>query len=228
MSTDQGPSLSAIVFDFDGLLMDTETTALLSWEYEWRQWGLTLDRSGFFADHGGSVAEERSAQLAAAVGAEFDRELSHRRRTRYREELHTRLDLRPGIGDWIEQAGARGLRLAVASSSETTWVIGHLERVGLLDRFTVIAGGEEVSGHKPDPSVYQLALRRLGIDAADAIAVEDTPHGVTAAHRAGLPCIAIPNPYVDPDRVGHAELVLGSATELDCGTALERACGQNP
>src|SRR4051794_18120943 len=100
------PWPASVVFDFDGLLLDTETTLLASWEFEWAQWGLTLDRTTFFADHGGNIAEEKYAQLAAAVGPAYDRDLSHHRRTRYRDGLHTDLDLRPGIRDWVLAANA--------------------------------------------------------------------------------------------------------------------------
>ncbi len=76
----------AVVFDFDGLLMDTESSSLKSWEHEWRQWGLELDASTFFVNHGGDITEDRYAQLAAAVGERFDQGLSHRRRVDFRNE----------------------------------------------------------------------------------------------------------------------------------------------
>lgn len=212
-------AVRAVIFDFDGLLMDTESTSISSWEREWSRWGLVLDQESFFAPHGGDVTEQRYEALAAAVGASYDRELSHTRRTQDRDQVHETLPLRPGIAEWIAQSAELGLRIAVASSSPVNWVERHLRQVGVLDKFAVIAGGNEVSRHKPAPDVYQLALSRLGLSPAQAIAVEDTPHGVDAAHAAGLACIAIPNPYVAESRVTHAELTLRSAA--DC--ALEQA-----
>lgn len=211
-----------MIFDFDGLLMDTESTGLASWQWEWRQHGLELDVGEFFADHGGDVTEERYARLGAAVGAGFSREVSHARRTAYRERLHLGLGLSAGIGAWLDESGRLGLRLAVASSSPREWVHGHLSRAAVLARFDVIASGDEVAQPKPDPAVYALALRRLGVPADVAVAVEDTPHGVAAAQSAGLRCIAIPNPHADPGRFGAADLMLGSAAETSLSQALTR------
>ena len=215
-----GAAVSVVVFDFDGLLMDTESTSLASWRYEWSQWGLSLDEGTFFVDHGGDVTEERYAALAAAVGPSYDRQLSHARRTAYRDCLHQELGLAAGIPGWIGDAASLGLRLAVASSSPRSWVVGHLERAGVAELFEVLACGDEVAGHKPAPDVYVLALHRLGVGSGCAVAVEDTAHGVAAARAAGLRCIAIPNPFADRSRFGAANLVLASAAEMPLSQAL--------
>ncbi|WP_415830206.1 HAD-IA family hydrolase [Kibdelosporangium persicum] len=200
------------MFDFDGLLMDTESTQLLSWQYEWRQHGLELDVTKFFADHGGDVSDLRYAALAAAVGPAYDRMSSHARRVAYRDSLNAVLEFRPGIREWLDSAD--GFRLAVASSSPAAWVLPFLEQSGYRSRFDVVACGDEVPAHKPDPAVYQLALRRLGAVPAQAIAFEDTPHGVAAAKAAGLRCVAIPNPHADPARFAAADTVLVSAKDM--------------
>jgi HAD superfamily hydrolase (TIGR01509 family) len=212
----------AIIFDFDGLLMDTESTSFLSWQYEWSQWGLTLQVADFFVNHGGDVTEDRYAMLAAAVGPRFDRTVSHRRRVAYREKLHAELDLADGLRGWLDEAASLGLRLAVASSSPREWLTTHLGRAGVLDRFEVLAGGDEVGQHKPAPDVYQLALDRLSLSGAAAVAVEDTAHGVAAAHAAGMRCIAIPNSFVALERVRDADLVLSSASQLRLADALSQ------
>jgi putative hydrolase of the HAD superfamily len=214
--------IEALVFDFDGLLMDTESSMLASWRYEWRQHGLELDVDTFFAEHGGDVTEQRYARLAEAVGPTYDRSASHARRLAHRDGLHATLDLAPGIRDWLDDAGSRGLRLAVASSSPRAWVYRLLGGIGCLTRFEVLAYGDEVGGHKPDPAVYLLALRRLGLAGAQAVAFEDTPHGVAAAKAAGLWCVAVPNHYVDPARFGAADLVLSSAADLRLDEVLDR------
>ena len=213
-------SVAAVIFDFDGLLMDTESTALASWQWEWRQHGLELDVSGFFAEHGGDVTEERYARLATAVGPGFSRAVSHPRRLAYRDGLHEQLGLSGGIRGWLDEARALALRLAVASSSPGAWVRGHLSRVGMLSRFEVLACGDEVALAKPDPAVYELALRRLGVAPDCGLAVEDTPHGVAAARSAGLRCVAIPNPHADPDRFSAANVVLRSAAEASLSEVL--------
>jgi HAD superfamily hydrolase (TIGR01509 family) len=215
----------AIVFDFDGLLMDTETTLFECWKYEWRRHGLDLDQATFFADHGGDITNERYRQLADAVGPEYDYQTSHARRTAYREELNRQLGLRDGVEAWITQAHDAGLRCAVASSSPEQWVTGLLGRTGLLNAFTAMAFGNEVPAHKPAPDVYQLALSRLGLAPAQAVAVEDTPHGVAAAKAAGMTAIAIPNPFVDPSRFAAADLLLHSAADITLQIALDELPG---
>lgn len=208
-----------VIFDFDGLLMDTETTLLASWEFEWSQWGLELDRDTFFAPHGGDVNADRYDALARAVGPRFDRAASDTRRMAHREQLNAELKLADGISEWLSS----GLRLAVASSSPSAWVTDHLRRAGVLDAFDVIACGDEVPRHKPAPDVYLLALQRLGTTPDGWVAVEDTAHGVDAAHAAGLACIAIPNSYVHPAKVAHAELVLTSARDATLPDAVSAA-----
>ncbi|HEX3493504.1 MAG TPA: HAD-IA family hydrolase [Streptosporangiaceae bacterium] len=206
-------AVEAVVFDFDGLLMDTESTMLASWRHEWRWHGLELDTGSFFADHGGDVSEHRYAKLAAAVGPAYDRAASHARRLAYRDQLNGGLELLPGMADWLIQAGQLGLRLAVATSSGRGWASQHLDGRGSLAAFEFLACGDEVARPKPDPGVYLLALERLGLPASRVVAVEDSPHGVAAAQAAGLRCVAIPNPHTDPARFAAADLVLASAVQ---------------
>jgi putative hydrolase of the HAD superfamily len=215
-------TIKALIFDFDGLLMDTETTLLDSWRWEWERHGLRLDPSGFFADHGGNVDEQRYARLADAVGIAYDRESSHALRMAYRAELNAALEPAPGIVAWLDRAGERGLRLAVASSSPVTHVGAMLGQAGLRDRFEVLATGEEVPAHKPDPAVYHLALHRLGLSPAEALAFEDTAHGVAAAHAAGLRCVAVPNLHADHTRFTAADILLPTAADASLDDLLTR------
>lgn len=202
----------SVVFDFDGLLMDTETTNLESWRYEWAAWGLALNEDDFFVDHGGDMAERRYQLLTEAVGADFDLDVSHRRRTEFRDGLHANLGLSPGMAEWLDEATDAGWNLAVASSSPRDWVWQHLERADVADRFSVMACGNEVDGHKPHPAVYLLALERLAVDPGDAVAIEDTVHGVRAAKAAGIACIAVPNQFSDPGLFVEADWVVPSAS----------------
>jgi putative hydrolase of the HAD superfamily len=146
----------------------------------------------------------------------------------YREKLHEELDLADGLREWLDEAATLGLRLAVASSSPLEWLTTHLGRAGVLDSFEVLAGGDEVGQHKPAPDVYQLALGRLSLSGAAAVAVEDTAHGVAAAHAAGMRCIAIPNPFVTLERVRDADLVLSSASQLPLADALRQLSHADP
>jgi putative hydrolase of the HAD superfamily len=203
----------ALVFDFDGLLMDTETTSLRVWQRLWRHHGLELDVDTFFARHGGDMIEHRYTALAAAVGDAFDRAAAQALRIQYRNELHAKLPLSPGIEAWLDEARDLGLRTAIASSSPTEWVVEHLSRVGFLDRFELFACGDEVAAPKPDPAVYELALKKLELPPSAAVAFEDTPHGVAAAKATGLRCVAIPHQHADPGLFTAADVLLSSAAE---------------
>jgi putative hydrolase of the HAD superfamily len=216
--------IDALVFDFDGLLMDTETTSLRVWQHLWRWHGLELDEDTFFAPHGGDLLAERYAALAAAVGPGYDHEASHARRIAYRDELHAVLELSDGIGAWLDEARDLGLRLAVASSSPRDWIVDHLSRVGYLDRFELLACGDEVAAVKPAPDVYLLAVERLGVAADRAVAFEDTAHGVAAARAAGLRCIAIPHPNADPALFTAADVLLASATDRPLTAVIDSVC----
>ncbi|MGV9211943.1 HAD family hydrolase [Micromonospora sp. RB23] len=215
-------AIKALVLDFDGLLMDTESTLLESWRWEWRRHGLELDPTGFFADHGGDANEARYTALEAAVGLAYDRASSHALRMAYRAALNSALEPAPGIVGWLDRAAELGLRLAVASSSPLTHVGALLDQAGLRARFEVLATGEEVPAHKPDPAVYLLALDRLGLPADEAVAFEDTAHGVAAAQAAGLRCVAVPNPHADHARFTAADRLLSSATDLPLDAVLAR------
>ena len=102
-------------------------------------------------------------------------------------------------------------------------MLGLLSRTGYLDQFDVIACGDEVAAPKPDPAVYVLALRRLGLPPCSTVAIEDAPHGVTAAKSAGMRCVAIPGPHADATRFRDADLVLASAAHADLADVLQRA-----
>lgn len=216
--------IEAVVFDFDGLLMDTESTMVESWRAEWNHHGFELDLDDdFWPGHGGDVSDLRYERLASVVGPTFDRAASHARRLDHRDRLHRELDFRPGIRDWFHEARRLRLRMAIASSSPMTWVRGHLERVNAFGLFDPVVTGDQVEQHKPDPMIYLLALERLGLRGAQALAVEDTPHGVAAAAAAGMATVAIPNPFVPIAAVDSADVVLSSAAAKPLREVLEDA-----
>jgi HAD superfamily hydrolase (TIGR01509 family) len=220
---DQQTAFDAVVFDFDGLLMDTESTLVEGWRAEWAFHGLELDLDdGFWPNHGGDVTEHRLDHLGALVGPTFDREASHARFLANRARMHRSMDFCPGIRSWLADAPALGLTRAVASSSPLAWVREHLSRVGALEMFDVMATGGEVAAHKPDPAVYHLALDRLGVAPHRAVAVEDTPHGVVAAAAAGMATVAIPNPFVDIRQLDSADVILASAAHQRLADAIAR------
>ena len=120
----------------------------------------------------------------------------------------------PGVAEYLQDAGDRGLKLAVASSSNLAWVEGHLARLGLLSRFEHLLCSDHVSRTKPDPELYLAALDRMGLAPGEAIAFEDSRHGLHAARAAGLFTVAVPTSLTASLDLSAASLKLGSLSEM--------------
>jgi HAD superfamily hydrolase (TIGR01509 family) len=204
-----------VIFDFDGLILDTETPEFTSWQEAYQAHGATLDHGVWSQVIGTMDAEwDPLRELEAQLGGPVDRETVRAAQT---ARHHALIDLevaRPGVEQWLDQARELGWAVGLASSSSRRWVTTYLSRLGLLDRFAVIATGDRVPRTKPDPAVYRLALTELGVAAAEAIAVEDSANGVTAAKAAGLIAVAVPNAMTAGLDFAHADLVLSSLTEM--------------
>ncbi|HEY4385201.1 MAG TPA: HAD family hydrolase [Ktedonobacteraceae bacterium] len=209
--------LRAVLFDFDGLILETEFADFQSWQEIYRYYGADLALATWLPYIGvghSSMKFDVYAHLEAQTGQTFNRdEIRVRRRARYAELIAEQFIL-PGVQERIEEALRLNLQLAVASSSSRAWVEGHLTRLGLLAYFPVLACGDEVQHTKPDPEVYLLALERSGVQPAEALALEDSPNGVLAAKRAGMRCIAVPNPLTGHFPFEMADARLSSLSEL--------------
>jgi HAD superfamily hydrolase (TIGR01509 family) len=207
--------LRALIFDFDGLILDTETPDLVAWQEIFAEHGLELDHAfwcQFVGRHGGML--DVVAHLEGLVGTALDSEvILDRRRTRCMEMIHA-LDPRPGVERWLREARAEKILCGVASSSSLVWVEGHLLRLGLREHFSGLRCRDHVSRTKPDPDVYLAALDCLGVAPDEAIAIEDSPHGVTAAKAAGLICLAVPNAVTRPLDFRHADMVVDSLDDI--------------
>lgn len=187
--------ISALVLDFDGTIVDSETAEADAWADVYAERGHELDREAV-ARGAGHVATQADPahRLARLLGdpalADTLMALS---RTRFVERVVAE-EIRPGIREWLADARVMGWRTAVASSSSRAWVVPHLDRLGLLADLDTVVCGDEVERTKPAPDVYLLAARRLGIDPSAVLAVEDSVHGATAAEAAGCCVVVTPNP----------------------------------
>jgi HAD superfamily hydrolase (TIGR01509 family) len=207
--------IAAIVFDFDGLILDTEISALQSWEEIFQEYNHHLPLEKWALAIGtGTEAFDPHAYLESLVGSEIPREpISERRLLRHLELIKTQSAL-PGVEDYIADAKALGIKIAVASSSPRRWVIDHLTRLGLQDKFDAMKFGDEVTHKKPHPELYLSAIELLGVRPEQAIALEDSPNGVRAAQNAGIFCIAVPNPVTGQLPLDHADMKLTSLASL--------------
>ncbi len=207
--------IQALIFDFDGLILDTELPAYRSWQEILEEYGCHLPLA-LWATRIGTNASPFDALdfLEAQIGRPVDRESLRHRRERRRAELIRKESLRPGIEFYLADAHRMGLQLAVASSSPRAFVTAQLERLGLLDRFSCIKCAEDVAVTKPDPALYQAVLDTLGIQPCQAIALEDSPNGVLAAWRSGIFCVAVPNSLTAQLTIAHASLTVPSLADL--------------
>ena len=207
--------IQAIVFDFDGLILDTETSIFESWREVYREHGCDLNYQ-FWAKTVGVAPGmyDLTDDLAKCLGHPVDAESINAQQQAREAELVAVLEPLPGVADYLVAAEALGLRLAIASSSDMDWVGGHLARLGWLDRFEVIRTIDIVKVSKPKPDLYLAALEGLSVEAANALALEDSPIGATAAINAGIFTVAVPNQITRHYDFDHVDLVLPSLEAL--------------
>ena len=214
--------IRAIVFDFDGLILDTEEPVYRSWlevyqahgeELPFERWVQIVGSTttGFHPQH----------HLEQRLGRALPKEVLDRRIGR-RTELVLAQELLPGVLQHIDQAKALGLKVGVASSSTSEWVRGHLARLGILAKFDCLRCRDDVVNAKPEPDLYIAVLECLGVVASEAIAIEDSPNGVMAAKRAGLRCVAIPNSITAKLDLSAADVQLRSLAEITLADLLKK------
>ena len=213
-----GPALiDALVFDFDGLVVDTERPELDAWRAVYDDHGVALTLEEWAACIGTVDAFDPHVRLEELLGRGLDRdEVAASRRAHY-AGMAGGIDVLPGVIEWLEAASERGLGVAIASSSPPSWVQRHLERFGLLDRFAHRSCYDGSCPPKPAPDLYRQAVEALGVDAGRALALEDSPNGARAAKAAGLWCVAVPHDLTRDLDLSMADLVIDSlaTTTLD-------------
>jgi len=215
-----------LLFDFDGLIVDTETPSFASWQEIYRQHGqeLVLERwAAVIGTIGGFEPLDYLEELAGPI----DRDAVGARRHEHELALAEVEELRPGLLEYLERARELDLCTAIVSSSSRSWIDRHLARLERAEHFDLIvtADGDRARA-KPRPTLYLEALERLGLDSGEAIAFEDSPNGVRAAKAAGLYCVAVPNGVTVSLGLEEADLVVDSLAELPLAELLRRA-GKN-
>jgi HAD superfamily hydrolase (TIGR01509 family) len=203
----------ALVFDFDGLIIDTEGPVYEAWAEVYREHGqeLSLDFWKTIVGRGSNYFDP-IAELEQRLGRRLEGDAIRAERRARSLELVEALSILPGVLEWRAEARALGVGLGVASSSGRGWVTGHLERLGLGD-WDCIRCLEDVESPKPAPDLYLSVLECLGVPPREAIAVEDSVHGVEAAKKAGLYCVAIPSSLTAEHDFSRADLVLASLSD---------------
>ncbi len=215
--------IRALLFDFDGLLVDTESPSYEAWADVYRQYGHELTIERWSAAIGTLDGFDPFGDLEGLLGRSLDRGSVNARRREVEFAASDLEELRDGVADYLEEAKRLGLARAIVSSSGQKWIRRHLERLDLLEGWScIVAADGDAARAKPRPTLYLEALERLDVTADEAIAFEDSPNGITAAKAAGLYCIAVPNPITAALDVTHADLVLGSLEEVPLAQLLRR------
>jgi HAD superfamily hydrolase (TIGR01509 family) len=189
-----GPMIRAIIFDFDGTILETESPDYHSWREIFEEHGAELPLELWAQYIGTSIDTlDPYAHLEKCIGQQVDREHIRSRRRKRHDELVLQERVLPGVVELISEAKEAGLKIGLASSSSRDWVVGHLSRLGMLEHFEVIKTSDDVQRVKPDPELYLRAVQALNVSAEETLAIEDSVNGLLAAKRAGLHCIAVPN-----------------------------------
>ncbi len=208
-------AVRAVVFDLDGVLVDSEHVNVSS-------------ARDAFALHGVRLPEDAGARIVGRHPADYvlefareagldARQVESLRRFQdglYRERWATGVRLVEGAPEVLASLARDGVRLAVATSAGREHLEGCLARFDLVGRFEVLVSMSDVRRRKPDPEAYRLALARLGLPPGEAVAVEDSPHGVDAALGAGMRVLAVRTAAVPADRIAHADRLLGALPEV--------------
>ena len=213
-------SLGAVLFDFDGLILDTESSEFHSVGLVFAEHGVVLDRSEWQGIIGTADHPHWAELLERALG----RPLTDRDAVIVRHREHHRVSVaaetvRPGVVELLDEAAAAGVPAAVASSSPHSWVAGHLDRLGLRRRFAALVTRDDLGGDrsrtKPAPDVFLAAAGRLGVDPGACVVLEDSPHGVAGARAAGMAVVAVPGPMTTGLDFAAADLVVASLADVD-------------
>ncbi len=211
--------ICALLFDFDGLILDTETPEVNVWKHIYAEYGFPYPQD-LWAQNIGRWPHDSGFDPARHL-----HELTHNAlddadvRTRHRTESDVLIEREPvadGVREYLTAARRLGMRIGIVSSSARRWVEGHLARLGLVSRFDCIVTSDLVAlgRTKPYPDLYLKALELLGVTAEQAIAFEDSPHGLVAAHAAGIFVIAVPNPSTATLDLSAANLKLPSLAAM--------------
>lgn len=211
--------IHALIFDFDGLIVDTETPLIDAYAEVHARHGVVFDRALFVRSVGVATY---SFDPWHGFAPHADRVALEAERRACKDEIMLRQPILPGVVALLDAARTRGLHVGMASNSEHTWVEPHLTRLGLRERFEFIACREDAPSPKPEPDLYRLVLNRFGIRGVEAIAFEDSHTGSLAAKRANVRVVAVPNESTAHHDFAHADLLVRSLADVSLDTLLAR------
>jgi HAD superfamily hydrolase (TIGR01509 family) len=220
--------VAAVILDFDGLILDTETPIFEAWREAYRGRGHVLSMDDWQHSLGTNGGFDPLARLVELAGEGLDGEAVEREVQEANRRACEALSLLPGVEALLLEAERLGLRRAVASSSSRAWVEGWLTRHGIRGRVEVVCARDDVARVKPAPDLFLLAAERLALPPAACLVFEDSPNGMRAARAAGMRCVAVPNGLTRQLRLPDPDLVLGSLAERPLRAILDELCACPP
>ncbi len=214
--------VAALILDFDGTIVDTETPIFEEWSAEYRRLGQRLEVDFWGRGIGSHGAVDLAVHLAGLARDDNDpRALRRAVRRRVRRRLVGQ-PLRPGIESLLADAESSGMPMAIASSSSSGWVEGWLDHHAIRNRFGPVCGRDHVERVKPAPDLFLLAAEGLGVEPAACLVIEDSRNGVLAARATGMRCVAVPNPVTRHLEMPEAALVVESLEGIRLSQILSR------
>lgn len=217
--------IKALVFDYDGLIADTEAPEYQAWSETWAAHGHELSPTEWAAAIGTVDGFDPLSELATRVGAGFDAAAATEARRARHRELMIGLAPLPGVVALLEAARGAGLATAVASSAPPWWVEEGLSGFGLVDAFAAIRAFDGTRPAKPAPDLYLAACDAIDVAPSEAIAFEDSPNGIAAAKAAGLWCVAVPHDLTRHLDLSSADLLVASLADVTLPQLLNRFGG---
>ncbi|MDP2727867.1 MAG: HAD family phosphatase [Dehalococcoidia bacterium] len=209
----------AVIWDMDGVLVDTGAFHFRAWQRILRERGRDLTEKEFLESFGMKSVDILRNTLGDLPPEEL-RFLAQRKEEYYREEIEGHLQPLPGVRTMLESLNQAGFHQALASSAPLRNINLVLESLGIRQNFEAIVSGDDVQQGKPNPAIFLEASRRLGVPPTCCVVVEDALAGVKAAKAAGMRCVAVTNTN-PPDKLGEADMVVASLEEISPQT-LER------
>jgi len=207
--------MQAVIFDFDGLILDTESPAFEAWTEIYRAYGQELPLTEWVKCVGASDAHfDPVIYLESLLERPLDRVELFAKKDQRKTDIVDTLAPLPGVIARLDEARALGLRLAVASSSSARWVNGHLARLSLADRFDAVRTKDDVSRVKPHPDLYLAAAKALDVAPSACLVFEDSLNGVRAARAAGMRVVAVPGPITRGLDFREADAVAASLADV--------------
>lgn len=211
--------IRALIFDFDGLILDTETPLIDAYGEVHAAHGVPFDRALFIRSVGHA---DYAFDPWHGFSPHADRAALELQRRAHKDRLLLQQTVLPGVVDLLDAAHTRNLRVGLASNSEHAWVEPLLERLGLRPRFEFLACREDVPSPKPEPDLYRLVLNHFGLRGHEAISFEDSRTGTLAAKRANLWSVAVPNVSTAHHDFSAADLIVASLADVKLDALLER------